>query len=102
MAEFEQISFPVRVVDGRIATVDPDSVQFAAEQVEVVCRTPRGWLPELPDFGLAEQRFRKGGADVGEVERQIRAWVPEAETAVSHDPTALQRGLDLIGVQVSV
>jgi hypothetical protein len=34
VADLTQISFPVRVAaDGQLATVDPTSVQFAAEQV---------------------------------------------------------------------
>lgn len=101
MADVDQISFPVRIVGGTVATIDPDGDQFVAEQVEVLCLTPRGWFSELPKFGLADQKFRRGGADIGEIERQIQAWVPEADEAVEHDSTLLDRGLDRVGVQVA-
>jgi hypothetical protein len=101
MVELEQIAFPVSVVDGAVATVGQASAEFTLAQVEVLCLTPLGWVPGAPEMGLADQRFRRGGPDTGEIERQIADWVPEAKEAVDHDSAALDRGLGLIGVRVS-
>lgn len=100
MTALGQISFPVRVANGEIATVDPDSDQFILEQAHVLALTPQGWVPGLPEFGLADQRFRKGGADTGHIEDQVRRWIPDAEAAVERNPRLLDRGLDTLGVRV--
>lgn len=96
----EQIAFPVAVVNGQIGLVEDGTDQEAGMAVEILCLTPQGWFPGLPGFGLADQTFRKGGADVSEIERQIATWVPDAEAAASHDVSLLDAGLDRIGVQV--
>lgn len=102
MSAIGQISFPVRAgTNGELATVDPDSTQYVAEQAHVLCLTPLGAVPGQPELGLADQRFRKGGADTDGIEAQIRRWIPDAETAVEHDPRLLDRGLDELGVQVT-
>lgn len=96
----DQIAFPVAVINGQIQTILDGTDQEAGMEVEILCLTPEGWFPGLPGFGLADQAFRKGGVDVGEIERQIATWVPGAEAALQHDTTALDAGLDRIGVQV--
>jgi hypothetical protein len=97
----DQIAFPVAVVGGQLQTVTDGTDTEVGMEVEILCLTPPGWFPGLPGFGLADQAFRKGGADVQEIERQIATWVPRAADAVQHDRSALDAGLDRIGVQVS-
>lgn len=102
MSAIGQISFPVRLGDGgHLASVDQAAPEFAGEQAMIVCLTPLGWLPGYPDMGLSGQRFRRGGADLAEVERQIERWVEGADAALEQDPSALDRALALVGVQVS-
>lgn len=97
----DQFSLPLRVLGGQLATVGQGSDQEVAQRVNVLCRTPPGWLDSRPGFGLADQRFRKGGADVDVVSRQIETWIPDAATLVDEDPRLLDAGLDYLGIQVA-
>lgn len=97
----DQIAFPVTVVGGQLQTVEDGTDTEVGMEVEILCLTPQGWFPGLPGFGLADQAFRKGGADVAEIERQIAEWVPDAEATAEHDISALDAGLDRIGVKVA-
>lgn len=97
----DQIAFPVTVVGGEIQLVEDGTDTEVGMEVEILCLTPQGWFPGLPDFGLADQAFRRGGADTSEIERQISAWVPDAEAVASHDVSVLDAGLDRVGVKVS-
>lgn len=96
-----QFSIPLRVEHGQIATVEQGSVREIADRVNVLCRTPPGWLDGHPAFGLADQRFAKGGADTTYVAGQIDEWVPDAHEVVSEDPSLLDEGLDYLGIQVA-
>lgn len=98
----EQFSLPPRLLsNGRIATTAHGSAPELADRVNILVRTPPGWLDGHPGFGLADQRFRKDGADVTVVSRQIETWVPDATQLVDEDPSLLDRGLDILGIQVA-
>jgi hypothetical protein len=97
----EQFSLPPRVVNGRFATVPQGTDTELADRVNVLCRTPPDWLDGRPGFGLADQRFRKTGADTTVVSSQIDTWVPDAKRLVDHDPSLLDRGLDYLGIRVA-
>lgn len=98
----DQFSLPLRVLsNGRLATSEQGSSAELADRVNVLCRTPPGWLDGWPGFGLADQRFRKAGADTTVVARQIETWVPDATRLVEEDPSMLDTGLDYLGIQVS-
>jgi hypothetical protein len=98
----QQIAFPPRVIGGQLATVDQGDIDDIAGQVHLLCVTPRGWLAGVPDFGLSDQAHLTGGADVGEIERQIATFVPDAAAVLDEDPSALDAGLEVIGVRVGV
>lgn len=98
----DQFSMPPRILaTGRFATTEQGSDQELADRVNVLCRTPPGWLDGRPGFGLADQRFRKAGADTTVVSRQIETWVPDAARLVDEDPSLLDQGLDYLGIRVS-
>lgn len=98
----EQFSLPLRMLaNGRLATTEQGTAPELADRVNVLVRTPPGWLDGRPGFGLADQAFRKTGADVTVVSRQIETWVPEAAAVVSEDPSLLDRALDYLGIQVA-
>jgi hypothetical protein len=100
--QIEQFSLPIRMLpNGRIATTEQGSSRELADRVTVLCHTPPNWLDGRPGFGLADQRFRKGGADTTVVARQIETWIPDATRLVAEDPRALDEGLDYLGIQVA-
>ncbi len=96
----QQFSVPFRFENGQPATVEQGTPRELADRVNVLCRTPPGWLDGREGFGLADQRFRRAGADLLEVEQQITEWVPEAAKAVEQDLASLDEGLAFLGVQV--
>jgi hypothetical protein len=99
----QQIAFPPRVINGRILEVDQGDIDDIAGQVHLLCLTPQGWFaPPLEDLGLYDQAHLAGGADVQEIERQIGEYVPDAEAVVEEDPSALDVGLEVLGVRVGV
>lgn len=101
MPDIPQLAFPPRMVNGQLATVEQGSVADAAGQVHLLCLTPQGWLTSEPDFGLRNQAHLAGGADVAEINRQIASYVPDAEVAITEDPSALDEGLSIVGVRIS-
>jgi hypothetical protein len=96
-----QFSLPLRLQGTGFALAEQGSSDELADRVNVLVRTPPGWLDGRPGFGLADQAFRKTGADLAEVGRQIDVWVPDAATVLEHDPSGLDKALDFLGIQVS-
>lgn len=101
MTDVPQFAIPPRIVDGQLATVEQGTVDELAARVNLLCHTPPGWLDSWPKFGLADQAFRKGGADGAYVAGQIQTWVPDASTVVEENPTLLDAGLDFLGLRVA-
>lgn len=100
MPDIPQIAFPPQIVNGQLATVEQGGIDDTIGQVHLLCLTPQGWLTSSPDFGLAPQQHRRGGADVQEIERQISTYVPDATATVDEDPTGLNQALAVVGVRV--
>lgn len=105
MPDPAQFAFPLQLVNGTFLTRPQGSNQELADRVSVLVRTPPGWLDgdeqnERAGLGLADQRFRKGGADMTAVDSQILTYVPEAITMITEDPSRLDAALEYISVQV--
>jgi hypothetical protein len=97
-----RLALPLRVTStGRLGVVEQGSTADLAQRVGVLCVTPPGWVDGRPGCGLYDQAFAEGGADLGEVERQITTWVPEAAALASEDPSLLAQAVDVLGLQVS-
>jgi hypothetical protein len=96
----DQLAIPVRLLpNGRLATVDQGSDQEIAQRVNILCHTPPGWLDGRPDFGLAEDTFNPGGADLANVDHQLRGLGPDVLYRITEDPSLMDEGLDSIGLQ---
>jgi hypothetical protein len=102
MPEIPQLDWPLRVINGEIATVEQGTPQDALAQTYVLVTTPQGWLTSNPDFGLYEQAHLSGGADAQEIERQLTEYVPDATAAVTEQPDALNPALSIVGVRIGV
>lgn len=101
MPDPEQFATPLQVINGTFLARPQGSSLELADRVNVLCHTPPGWLDDSPGFGLADQRFRRGGADLDEISRQISEWVPDAIAAIDEDPSRIDAGLDYLGIQVA-
>lgn len=94
-----QLAIPPRLApDGQFATVEQDTPLEAAQRVNVLCHTPPGWFDDHPKFGLADQHFRKGGANIAEVQAQLDTLGPDVLALAAHDPSLLDQGLDFLGL----
>lgn len=102
MPDIPQFAIPFALTpDGTgLALVEQGTGQELAQRVNALCRTPYGWLDGRPDFGLADQAHLEGGADIGEVTRQLDTYIPEADALVQEDPSLMNEGLDQIRVTV--
>jgi hypothetical protein len=102
MTLIPQFKLPLMVdpATGDLATVEQGSAIDTAQRVAVLVSTPPSWLEQAPDFGLYNQAFLAGGADIAEIERQLQTYVPDAAALVTEDLSLLNDALDIIGVQV--
>lgn len=97
-----QIAFPIRRnPDGTIAVVEQDSSDDVVSRLHVLLRTNPGHFTRYPDLGLYDQAHLQGGADLGEIERQIDTWVPEAHETVEEDPSRLNEALEIVNVRLA-
>lgn len=57
MADAPRIAYPLRLHAGGATTVEQDSVDDLVSSALFALRTPPGWLPEAPGFGVADPVF---------------------------------------------
>lgn len=96
------LAYPIRLnPDGQFATVEQGTPADLVGQVHLLISTPRGFLTRYPDMGLGDQAHLEGGVDVQEVESQIDQFVPDADTAIEEDVTAMNEALDVLNITVS-
>ena len=101
MTDVNQLAIPPRILaNGDLATVNQGSGGEIAQRVNILCRTPPGWLDGRPDFGLQDDTFRGDGADIAEIDRQIRALGDDIEARIVEDPSLMDHGLDALDLQV--
>lgn len=93
---------PVQVHDGRFAVVEQDSLDEIGQCAETVLRYPLGHRLDLPDFGLSDQAFGMGGADMVEIGEAIETWEPRATSLVDglDEAESLEQGISQLRVTV--
>jgi hypothetical protein len=101
MPNVPQFKLPLTVApNGDFVTVEQGDTTDLIQRVAVIVKTPPGWVPGAADVGLYDQAFLEGGADVGEIERQIATYVPGAEQLVLEDLAGLNGALDPLNVRI--
>lgn len=88
MAEAPHFRLPFRVVGRGARVVEQDSLEEIAQCVYAVLATEPGSREEEPDFGLDDQAFRMGGADLDHFQEIVSQYEPRARllpTAVWED-----------------
>jgi phage baseplate assembly protein W len=83
MTEPTHFALPFTFANGRANVVDQDSTDDVTACVEAVLRCPLGWRDELPEFGIADQALREGGADLDELRVAVERWEPRAAVALT-------------------
>lgn len=96
----DQLAIPPRLLaNGQLATVEQGTDEEIAQRVTVLCHTPPGWVEARPTFGLADQEFADGGADLAEVDKQMRALGPDVLYRITEDPSLMDEGLEQLGLE---
>lgn len=97
----DQLAIPPRLLsNGHLANVEQGSDIEIAQRVNILCRTPPGWLDGRPAFGLQEDTFRSSGADIAEIDRQLQALGADVYYAITEDTSLMDTGLDSLDLQV--
>lgn len=77
-----------------------DTIEDISACVELSIRTPRGFRPEAPEFGVTDQTFASPRVDIGQLTSEIVKDEPRAElvSEIVPDPDVLiQRVLLKVG-----
>jgi phage baseplate assembly protein W len=82
--EVPHLSFPFRMSpSGRSVAVDEqDSSEEVVGCVQTLFLTEPGFRIDRPEFGVDDQTFREGGADLNELASKINQWEPRASDDV--------------------
>lgn len=69
---------PFRINRRSASYVEQGSIEEVMQCVLAVLKTPVGQREDAPEFGLLEQVFLEGGADLTEIRRAIQEFEPRA------------------------
>lgn len=85
-----KLSFPFRLhANGLSAvTIEQDSDDEILDCLEVLLSTEKGSREEAPAYGIEDQTFKEGGADLEQVLTAISKWEPRAGKALEADVIA--------------
>lgn len=83
------IALPVRMIAGRVAAVEQDTLDELATRVEVVVRYQPGDLDHDPEFGVTDETFRQGGPDPDVYLAAIGRFEPDVDALAEADPDRL-------------
>lgn len=93
----EHFAFPFDVnSDGMIATVEQESDDEIAGCYAVILSWPLGTRDLLPDFGVDEQAFQQGGADLEEIRTALQVNETRAIPSLTEDDEQLQDFIDTV------
>lgn len=88
------VPFRLNAKGTALEVVEQDSFEEIAACVEMTLATPLGWRLENPDFGLRDQTFGEGGADLHEIQNTISMWEPRADVLLDREPELLRGWVD--------
>lgn len=100
MARIPHLKIPLELAGNSFATVEQDSPEDIAQCVKIILRTPFGSRDDVPTMGLTEQRYRAGGPNLAEIERQILEHEPRVDVLVELAPLLLDEALAEVGVRM--
>lgn len=74
-----KLKVPFSVSGGRVEVLEQDTLDQIAQCVYVLLSTELGSRIELPDYGISQQAFKKGGVDVVELQDSVSTWEKRVE-----------------------
>lgn len=97
-----KLAVPFRLTnDGKRAQViEQDSLEEVTQCVEAILKTPIGSRLENPDFGISDQTFQEGGADLDDLALSIIQWEPRADVVLERTPEVLETWVDNVNISV--
>lgn len=97
------LAWPVQFGPTGFLTVEQDTEDDVASCIGVICSWPLGEHPTDPSFGLPDEAFLQGGADLAEIKAAILQSEPRAaDLAVMQDDAALAAFLSSVNVSFTV
>lgn len=99
MTETPKLKVPFAPVQGRFPVVEQDSVDEVVQCVFAVLATEIDQRQEEPEFGIEDQTFLQGGADLPALQAAVARWEPRAEMLLDEDWDDL---LEKVRAQVGV
>lgn len=95
-----KLAVPFRIERGRALVVEQDSVEEVTQCVEAILKTPIGSRMENPEFGVPDQTFREGGANLDDLALSITQWEPRADVYLEREPELLEHWVDNVNIEV--
>lgn len=82
-----KLSFPFRLHANGVSAVvvEQDSDDEILDCLEVLLSTEEGSREEAPSYGLDDQTFKQGGADLDQIIATISKWEPRADKILEAD-----------------
>lgn len=84
---------------GGCAEIEQDSDAEIQQAVWCVLAYQVGQRADKPDFGLPDQTFVEGGADLNQIAEVIAEWEPRAVEIITRDPSWLTTMIDRVSVR---
>ena len=84
----DHFALPFRVAAGRAVLLEQDTDPEIAQCSRVVLMTPLGARVEVPDFGLQDPTFERGGV-ASRAAAALSKWEPRAAAAASEHGISL-------------
>lgn len=94
------IALPVTLGPFGCRTVPQRSDEDIAQCVYVLCATPLRWRDDAPTAGLSDQRFKRDGPDISEINRLIDKHEPDAAATVTRNMDLIAQAIQSAGIGV--
>jgi phage baseplate assembly protein W len=99
VAQIPHFAFPFKfTAAGPAAVVEQDTPQDVTACVVAILSYPAGSRADVPTFGLPDQSFRTGGANLQEVREALNEWEPRASAELDLDDRLLAQGIEDVRV----
>lgn len=86
---------------GPAAVVEQDTDEDVHNCVQAIVRTPIGWRPYVPKFGIDDPTFEVQPVNIRHIEEQILESEPRARTLVSQDIDRFDQLVSNVLIEVS-